>query len=84
MQNPELLLVDEPVAGMTPQEIERTSELLLSLRASTPSWLSSMIWPSCDRLPGASPCCTKDTSSRRGDMDKVQNDPRVREVYLGV
>src|SRR6185295_17180124 len=31
MQEPELLLVDEPVAGMTPQEIERTSELLLSL-----------------------------------------------------
>src|SRR5258706_3558814 len=31
MQNPELLLVDEPVAGMTPQEIERTAQLLLSL-----------------------------------------------------
>ena len=31
MQNPELLLVDEPVAGMTPQEIERTAELLQSL-----------------------------------------------------
>ena len=31
MQNPRLLLVDEPVAGMTPQEIERTAELLLSL-----------------------------------------------------
>jgi urea transport system ATP-binding protein len=31
MQNPELLLVDEPVAGMTPHEIDRTSELLRSL-----------------------------------------------------
>src|SRR4029434_803101 len=31
MQQPELLLVDEPVAGMTPQETERTAELLLSL-----------------------------------------------------
>src|SRR5260370_9869891 len=31
MQNPELLLVDEPVAGMTPQEIERTAQLLRSL-----------------------------------------------------
>src|SRR4030095_14893083 len=31
MQDPDLLLVDEPVAGMTPQEIERTAELLLSL-----------------------------------------------------
>ena len=32
MQNPDLLLVDEPVAGMTPQEIERTAELLVSLK----------------------------------------------------
>ena len=31
MQDPRLLLVDEPVAGMTPQEVERTAELLLSL-----------------------------------------------------
>src|SRR6185369_9133487 len=31
MQQPELLLVDEPVAGMTPQETERTAELLVSL-----------------------------------------------------
>ena len=31
MQNPELLLVDEPVAGMTPHEVERTAELLRSL-----------------------------------------------------
>src|SRR6201991_4288277 len=30
-QEPQLLLVDEPVAGMTPQEVERTAELLLSL-----------------------------------------------------
>src|SRR5438132_2102658 len=31
MQEPQLLLVDEPVAGMTPQEIDRTARLLLSL-----------------------------------------------------
>ena len=30
-QDPELLLVDEPVAGMTPQEVERTAELLTQL-----------------------------------------------------
>src|SRR5581483_8151111 len=30
-QDPELLLVDEPVAGMTPRESERTGELLLSM-----------------------------------------------------
>ena len=31
MQNPRLLLIDEPVAGMTQQEMERTAELLTSL-----------------------------------------------------
>ena len=31
MQEPRLLLVDEPVAGMTPAEPERTAELLRSL-----------------------------------------------------
>lgn len=31
IQDPQLLLVDEPVAGMTPQETERTAELLTSL-----------------------------------------------------
>ena len=43
-----------------------------------------MIWPSFDRLPGASWCCTKDSVIAEGDMDKVQNDPSVIEVYLGV
>ena len=31
MQKPRLMLVDEPVAGMTHQEIDRTAELLTSL-----------------------------------------------------
>lgn len=31
MQEPKLLLVDEPVAGMTPQEVEKTAEILTSL-----------------------------------------------------
>ena len=31
IQDPQLLLVDEPVAGMTHQETERTAELLVSL-----------------------------------------------------
>jgi urea transport system ATP-binding protein len=31
MQDPKLLLLDEPVAGMTDEETERTAELFLSL-----------------------------------------------------
>jgi len=59
MQNPELLLVDEPVAGMTPHEIERTSALLTSLAESTRLWSLSMTCTLFDRSPSESPCCTK-------------------------
>ena len=39
MQNPRLLLLDEPVAGMTDEETERTAQLFLSLEgASTIRW----------------------------------------------
>ncbi len=54
MQDPQLLLVDEPVAGMTPQEIERTAELLtVAGRRSTRSSWSSTTWISCARSRGA-------------------------------
>jgi urea transport system ATP-binding protein len=36
MQEPKLLLLDEPVAGMTDEETERTAELFCHSRASTP------------------------------------------------
>ena len=65
MQEPELLLVDEPVAGMTPQETERTAELLLSLagealgdRRGARHGLRAL-----DRE--RSPCCTKGACSRK-------------------
>jgi hypothetical protein len=53
MQDPRLLLVDEPVAGMTPQEVERTAELLQSLGGQTfgrRGW--STTWSSCARSHG--------------------------------
>ena len=42
MQNPKLVLLDEPTAGMTAAETEKTSEIINGLRASTPSSSSSM------------------------------------------
>ena len=51
MQKPRLLLVDEPVAGMTEQETERTAELLTAWPAITPSWWWSTTWISSDPSP---------------------------------
>jgi urea transport system ATP-binding protein len=83
MQDPELLLVDEPVAGMTPQETERTAQLLLSL-AGRHSVI--VVEHDMDFVRSIARTVTVLHEGRvlaEGDMDCVQNDPRVREVYLG-
>jgi urea transport system ATP-binding protein len=83
MQEPELLLVDEPVAGMTPQETERTAELLLSL-AGTRSVI--VVEHDMEFVRSIASTVTVLHEGRvlvEGDMDRVQNDSRVIEVYLG-
>ena len=83
MQEPELLLVDEPVAGMTPQETDRTAELLLAL-AGTHSVI--VVEHDMDFVRSIAARVTvlhEGHVLAEGDMDQVQNDPRVREVYLG-
>jgi len=84
MQNPELLLVDEPVAGMTPHEIERTSELLLSLAGEHSVVVVEHDMAFVRSIAKRVTVLHEGSVIAEGNMDKVQNDPRVREVYLGV
>lgn len=84
MQNPELLLVDEPVAGMTPHEIERTSELLLSLAGEHSVVVVEHDMAFVRSIAKRVVVLHEGSVIAEGDMDKVQMDPRVREVYLGV
>jgi urea transport system ATP-binding protein len=84
MQNPELLLVDEPVAGMTPQEIERTSELLLSLAGEHSIVVVEHDMSFVRSIARRVVVLHEGQVIAEGDMDKVQKDPRVIEVYLGV
>ncbi len=84
MQNPELLLVDEPVAGMTPHEIERTSELLLSLEGEHSIVVVEHDMSFVRSIARRVVVLHEGSVLAEGDMEKVQNDARVKEVYLGV
>jgi urea transport system ATP-binding protein len=83
MQNPELLLVDEPVAGMTPHEIERTSELLLSLEGEHSIVVVEHDMSFVRSIARRVVVLHEGSVLAEGDMEKVQNDARVKEVYLG-
>ena len=83
MQNPELLLVDEPVAGMTPQEIERTAALLLSLKGEHSVVVVEHDMDFVRSIAKRVTVLHEGRVIAEGDMNQVQNDPRVIEVYLG-
>jgi urea transport system ATP-binding protein len=84
MQNPELLLVDEPVAGMTPQEIERTAQLLLTLAGDHSVVVVEHDMSFVRSIARRVTVLHEGHVIAEGDMDRVQKDPRVIEVYLGV
>jgi urea transport system ATP-binding protein len=84
MQSPDLLLVDEPVAGMTPHEIERTAELLLSLAGEHSVVVVEHDMHFVRSIASRVTVLHEGHVIAEGDMDKVQKDPKVIEVYLGV
>jgi len=84
MQSPELLLVDEPVAGMTPQEIERTAELLQSLAGEHSVVVVEHDMAFVRSIARRVIVLHEGHVLAEGDMEKVQTDPAVQEVYLGV
>jgi urea transport system ATP-binding protein len=83
MQEPELLLVDEPVAGMTPQEVERTSSLLQSLAGKHSVVVVEHDMEFVRSIAKRVTVLHEGHVIAEGNMDQVQNDPRVIEVYLG-
>ncbi len=83
MQNPRLLLVDEPVAGMTHQEMDRTAELLTSLAGERSVVVVEHDMEFVRSIARKVTVLHQGSVLAEGTMDQVQNDPRVVEVYLG-
>lgn len=82
---PQLLLLDEPAAGMNPNEIEQLMEFILWIRKEFSLTIvliehqMRLVMGICERLEvldfGATIC--------KGSPDEVRRDPRVLEAYLG-
>jgi urea transport system ATP-binding protein len=83
MQNPLLLLVDEPAAGMTHQEMDRTVELLTSLAGEHAVVVVEHDMDFVRALNSRVTVLHQGSVLAEGNMDQVQNDPKVVEVYLG-
>jgi len=83
MQRPELLLVDEPVAGMTPQETERTAELLQSLAGRHSVVVVEHDMEFVRSIARRVLVLHEGRVLAEGTMDAVQADQRVKDVYLG-
>ncbi len=82
-QDPKLLLIDEPVAGMTQQETERTAELLQSLVPDQTVVVVEHDMAFVRSIARRVSVLHEGRVLTEGSIDAVQTDARVREVYLG-
>ncbi len=82
-QSPDLLLVDEPVAGLTDEETEAVGNLLLQLAETHSIMVIEHDMEFVRQIARKVTVLHQGTVLCEGSMDEVQNDPRVIEVYLG-
>jgi urea transport system ATP-binding protein len=83
MQNPQVLLVDEPVAGMTKQETEATAELLTGLAGEHSVVVVEHDMEFVRSIARKVTVLHEGHVLAEGSMDAIQSDPRVVQVYLG-
>ena len=82
-QDPQLLLVDEPVAGLTDEETERTADLLKQLAGDHTVLVIEHDMEFIRDLQAPVTVLHEGHVLCEGSMDQVQHDPKVIEVYLG-
>jgi urea transport system ATP-binding protein len=82
-QDPKLLLVDEPAAGMTDEETHKTGELLLSLEGKHSIIVIEHDMTFVRQIARKVTVLHQGSVLCEGTVDEVQNDERVIESYLG-
>lgn len=83
MQEPDLLLLDEPAAGMTDSETEKTGELLHEIAANQTIIVVEHDMAFVRQFARTVTVLHEGTVLREGTMQDIQNDDKVAEVYLG-
>jgi urea transport system ATP-binding protein len=83
MQEPRLLLLDEPVAGMSDEETERTAELFLTLAGEHSLVVVEHDMAFIAKIARTVTVLHEGSVLAEGSLETVQSDQRVIEVYLG-
>jgi urea transport system ATP-binding protein len=83
VQDPKLLLLDEPVAGLTDRETERSAELIRSLSGKHSIVVVEHDLSFVEMLGGTVTVLDEGSVLSEGPLSKVQADPKVIEAYLG-
>jgi len=83
MQDPKLLLVDEPVAGMTPQEVDKTGEILTNLAKTHSVVVVEHDMEFIRSIASKVTVLHEGSVLAEGSMKEIQNNEKVRKVYLG-
>ncbi len=83
MQNPELLMLDEPVAGMSAKERDETAELLRKISANRSVLVIEHDMDFVEKIADKVTVLHQGKILAEGSMDNVQSDEKVIEVYLG-
>ncbi len=83
MQDPELLMLDEPVAGMSVSERTRTAELLGRVSKGRAVVVIEHDMKFVESIAHRVTVLHQGKVLAEGNMAKIQNDPQVKEVYLG-
>ena len=83
IQDPQLLMLDEPVAGMSVKEREQTADLLKKISEGRSVLVIEHDMEFVERIAHKVTVLHQGKILATGNMEEVQNDPKVIEVYLG-